>query len=272
MSIKKTCEKVKKGIDEGVYKMVRLLQRQKQGSKFVDNVIITCNKMGKEHALSRLKHIELELVNDLPPGRYIIQAYTGSTQSSMKKNFEVDKTAPIRILESKAGSENKSETVHDYTHHQEEPMTTEEYRKLIQENADLRADNRMLLFEIDSLKREINRLDSGSLNDSGNAFAPVIETLKEYAPGIIGLAEKYLDNKDREISLKERSINKVPLKKTSMPKKDPREEMVDYIDELLDSNPEKANEELDKLEESNLELYNYVVDELGLSEEETEEE
>lgn len=280
MSVKKICDRVRKGIDEGLYTRVRLCRPVKKGSKVEDEVLITFNRPGKDHCLQRLKNIQFELENGLIPGKYSIQATTGQTNTSLKKIFEVEVHAPIKIQSSYnvPSGQNKEENVHDYTRdNSTDSMTLEDYKKTLDVMAELKAENRFLKMENDMLTRENQKLSSmGPLDDNtGSSMGMLADTLKELAPAILGTVEKFMEQRDREITLKENSYSsgKVPFKKkASKPKKEATaDDVVDYIDNLFATDEDKANEELDKIEQENPDLYKYICQQLGLEEGQDEE-
>lgn len=275
MSIKKVCDKVRKGIEEGLYTKVRLCRLIKKGSKVDSEILITFNRPGKDHCLQRLKNIEFELNNGLEPGKYLIQATTGQTNTSLKKNFEVEVFAPIKIQSSyTVQSPSKGdENVQDYTKENSvDSMTLEDYRKTLEQMAELKAENRFLKMENDMLTRENQRLANiGPMDDAGNGNM-VLDTLREFAPSVMGAVEKFLEQRDRDLTLRENSQNKVPFRKPSSKKQEPTyDDMVNYIDSLFATDDDKANEELDKIEEKDPQLYQYICTKLGLETDESEE-
>jgi hypothetical protein len=273
MSIKKTIEKVKKGIDEEVYKMVRLIKKEKKGNKIEDNVLIPYSKMGKQHCIARLNHIKHELENDLPPGKYIIQVCMGSTKTAMKKNFEVEVYAPIKVLHSRT-QHSPSVEVDDKTEETTDNnmngfVSIEEYKKMLQEISNLKMQLHVLMTENEMLNREISRLDSGGRgigDGSGNTFAETaFKTLSDMAPGIMNVVDKFLEQRDRRLDLDERKLNKVKVNRSNVQQQQmTREELADYIDDLFDKDEARANMELDKIKQSDPDTYNWLWDELGL--------
>lgn len=132
----------------------------------------------------------------------------------------------------------------------------------------LTLENKYLTDEIAVLNAELAEAErEGALND-GEPKNNLLEFLKEAKPGLMSLADRFMDLEEKKLGLSEgkRKIKKIALVPGS-------EQHIKYMDSLSDKgNDNQLNIELDKLEKKNPELYAKLCEKYGFSEEEEEEE
>jgi hypothetical protein len=149
-----------------------------------------------------------------------------------------------------------------------------------------------LTVEVNTLKAEVQRLkdenavltaDLESLeNEEGlneGKPEPILEYLKETAPSIMALADRFFEHQDKKLSLEQQKIDKgifATPNKISRPKPQVKtfepgsDEHLNFIRLLYANKKEiELNKELDKLETANPEKYQLIGEELNLFEDET---
>jgi len=168
--------------------------------------------------------------------------------------------------------------------HAESVLSWDQALAMQKEISDLKSELAKFKYENNELAKKVEELESelDELEDEEGLKEPVqktgleqgIEFLKESAPMFDSVLTKYFDLKERELSLKEKghisNSNTHDEKKTKTEhrrvKIDPGSE--NHIAQIRhyhsQNNEDRLNEELDKLEEANPELYKQLCEELGL--------
>ena len=139
------------------------------------------------------------------------------------------------------------------------------------------AEIKRLKDEITVLEAELSELDREALSDPApGTESNVVSYLKETAPTLMALADRYFSQQDKKLEIeklkaektarpklvKKIVINKKPTYETGSP------EHIQFIENLADQGNEEAlNDELDKLQTYNPELYANTLNKLNLSEE-----
>lgn len=146
-----------------------------------------------------------------------------------------------------------------------------EVNRLTMEVTRLKDENAILEAELEEAEREEEGLSKGQ--PSGT-----LEYLKDQAPALMALADRFFDQRDKALALEEKRLitgnNGQPIKKRIIKKiafEIASPEHIKHIRHLFEQNKEEAlNLELDKLEQANPELYLQICTELNLLEDETD--
>lgn len=151
-----------------------------------------------------------------------------------------------------------------------------ENNRLTMLNKQLTDENAVLTAELEELERESDGLSDGKANGT-------LEYLKETAPSLMALADRFFEHQDKRLALDERKLNlgiqtpgsntqQTPSKKRVIKKiefEPGSEQHIKHIRFLFEQNKEDAlNIELDKIEILNPELYNELCTEFNLIEDE----
>lgn len=268
---KSVYENIKTGLQTGVYKNVRLVKKHEGGER---EVLIPYARIGKtEEALSRIEYIKLQCDRKLSPGTYVIECRTGNTRGSLQDEFEVIIKPPI-LLPVK-----EDNPIIDKTEEQETMQNIElqDYIKLLEENANLKADNKLLQMQLDMLKdfKDIVGKAQNTLNDPqpSSTSDKIINALSDNIPVIAGIFSEFMDQRKKHLELKERELNiKQGIKPmTSKPKKINPDDVVRELQHLYETDADAFEAALDELEEKNPNLYEYCCNALGIEEDEEDE-
>lgn len=272
-------DKLKKDLENGIYKMIRLVQIFPDGEP---RVIITYNKFTKTGELiNRFNYIRNKVDSgQLPPGDYELNLRVSPTNNTMVDILKFSIKPKSVVL--------NDNTIVDKTSEQEtEEMNNvdfDDYVNLIKENAELKATNTYLIQELEFYKRELkfyqdNRSNTpATLQDAPQekSMAEIItNTLGDTFASAVPILDKYFDLQTRRLDLEEKKITTNTPQK-SKPKKMAKsiEEIAELTaDELYDleeSDPDEFNRRLDDLEIKNPELYDMVCEILGIEIEEEE--
>jgi hypothetical protein len=256
-----------KGIEKGIYKSVALVKVNEKGERIF---LLTHSKNPKE----RFEHIKIQLEKKLGPGVYSIECNTGNYRSSFKDCFEVIIKEPVLIS---LNNQNKDSEIIDETQNQEtmNEINFEDYINLIKDKERLTAQNALLLTQL-----EIEQKKNGnvSLNDSsgGTIGEKVINSLSENIPMVLSIFDKWMAQRDKDLELRERALNDKTGNKMIQKKINgnhfSKENLISHLEDLYLNNPEEFEKSLDKIQQTDPDLYNYCLQSLGLEETEEEEE
>lgn len=270
MTARSAINKVREGIKSGVYKTVRLIKILSDGT--TEPLVPFSNVSKPEEAAARLSHIEMKIKQGLPAGTYQIQARAGHTKGSLTDSFEFTISDPLPVI-LKDG---------------EEPLTVEpmpnglidfdEYKELLRENAELKADKKLHLMEIEFWKgkAESSPTSLAEQPQEKTWMDHASKVLEDIGPSVMGLLSQHMELKERQISLQEKAasqktVKQLPSKK--MAKKTFSEVLeikVNRLTELEQTDPEAFEAELDKLEERDPRMFEAVCERMGLEEYEEE--
>lgn len=283
MIAKGTWNKIEGGLNSGIYKMVRLVRILSDGTQ---QVIVPYNKESEPaKAPEKLKFIKHK-IQDLPVGTYEVQARVSFVKGSFedKFRFTIDPHRPIPIGEGNNDDDQEPIATQQIMNGSE--IDLDDYIKVIKENAQLSARVDMLEVERDHWK---NLYRSGGSEKKTLSDAPpeksvaelAFATLSEALPGLIGLGDKFMSQRDKSLEIEEKRLSmgeappqqqngkKVAIKK---PQQHTMQSIADMYDKMLDEDPVRANLELDKIQEENPKLYEYLCEELDLDGDDEEEE
>lgn len=277
--IKRDWDRLKKELENGIYKMIRLVQILPDGEA---RVIITYNKFTKAGELiNRFNYIRNKVdTGQLTPGDYELHLRVSPTNNTMVDVLKFSIKPKSVVL---------SDTIVDKTSEQEtEEMNSvdfDDYVNLIKANADLKATNNYLIQELEFYKRELKFYQDNRSNTPATLQdAPQEKSTAEIITNTIGdafasavpIMEKYFDMQSRRLDLEEKKISENPKPKTLKKKmgksiEEIAEKTADELYELEQTNPEEFDRRLDVLEERNPELYEMVCEILGIEVDEEDE-
>lgn len=150
--------------------------------------------------------------------------------------------------------------------------------KYQQDISDLKTENARLQMELNQANLRIEELESEEeLSDEAPAQNNVLSFLKDALPNFMPLADKYFETENRKLDLKEMEL-RTKTNGQKAPKQVRRKEIIPASQEHLNliehyfkqDNEERLNQELDKLEQANPEIYRAVMERLGIGLEEEE--
>lgn len=281
MLSKSTYNTIKEGLKSGLYKSIRLVKIDPEG----DQYLIGFNRIksdGLPNTLGRLDHFKKLLDKSLDPGKYEIQA-SGNLIHGMIEKF------PVQVFEKKVATLENNNSVQEHLNvfeilEDDDFMDKDEYKKLMRDLSTLQGQVTTLTLERDWYKNlHIQNHKDQGLSDKTSWQQSLAEVAKEAIPGIVNFAQDYMAVRKQELSDKTNDREgKIKIKKSFKPAAndnpilsyytdaDP-ENVIDHYHDLLDSNNDLANEELDAMELHNPALYK-IVDEALFREEEEEEE
>lgn len=274
---KNVYDKIKAGIDNEVFKVIRLVKCTSSGQ----DVIIGFSSLGKDQAYERLKYIRHKLENDLEPGEYEIQCKNGFTKGALQESFRItiEPKPTVQIIHNDEDKKEQEPKIHSDM--ERDVITIEEYTKLIRELESYKAKCALLMTEIELRNQfgNVTQQQQKGLSDNGmNSFgSSLMETIKEVAPSALQMLEKRLEQRDRELTLQENAMNNNLVKVRKNPPSQGQQiqtadDVANYLYDLYGKDQHAFNVELDKIEASNPQLYSYVCEKLGITEEEEEEE
>jgi len=278
----KTYHDIRKAIEAGTYKLVRLVEVTEKGN----SIVIPYNGVGRSEtggqqqaALDRLEFIRMKCTKALKPGNYIVECRISNQNKNIVEHYEV-------LIEGVTVINN---TI-DKTNEQVTDMNIDYYEhiKLIQENAELKAQITQLQFENSWIKEhgvKVATLSDGSpvpaVKDGNQMLADVFS---ETLPALVNMGDRMFGIKERQLDIEEKKLSSGMIKKTSNKngmqkitrKKEPTfeeiaQEEASYMEQL---NPEEFDKEMDILQEEDPELYDRVCEilEIDFEEEEDQEE
>lgn len=280
MTKQKALDKARDGLKKGIYKTVRLVKIE-EGTTIP---IISWSKVSSEEALNRLEFIKYKIDGDLEAGVYEIQCKINFNKGGITEpyRFEIKerKTIPLSTLPKEQVEEVQTEEEPDM-----KQIDFDDYINTIRENAELKAQNDVLVRERDFYKKLSEEKAPLALNDSPEEKSigeRVIEGLAATAPSLLALADKFLEQRDRKLTLEEnqqrpklpyREMNKRIRRRVVQPMQDEsmdREKLLEHMTFLCDNDEERFNDEMDALELSDPDTYDYIYDQLGLEDSEEE--
>ena len=262
---KKEWDLVKNNIETEVYKIIRLCELR--NGKY--EVIIPFNKSNLIALKERYNYIYNTVHKKLPKGTYQLQCRLSPTNQAIQDNYEIiiNGTELTEIIQDKTSTQINENDMN---------ISFEEHITLIKENANLKAMNSLLETERDFYKTHYNNnLLAKPLGDpttvavksTGEIIAGV---LSDVAPALFGLSEKYMQLMEKKIDSEN---NNNTFSRPQIKKKMPQQKQVDNeaidkareLDYIESNNGEDAmNEELDRLESENVDLYIRVCKILGI--------
>jgi len=269
----KVYQKIKSGLDSGIFKTLRLVNFDKDENP---EILIPYSKLETKECYSRLEMIKFKVENgELPPGNYAIQCRSNWLKSGIVETFPLSiqerKMIPFKIP-------NKDETIEEPEVMISNQVDFEDYVDLIKENAKLKADlqfaNLQLKMQADFYK-DMLKQQPQALNDSAKEKTTgerIFESIEAIAPSLMGLAEKMLDQRDKQITLEEKKLDKVVVKKKGDMAKQKMDNLIKRLETLYEQDPERFDAEMDDLEQRNPEAYEYACKVLEIEDEDEEEE
>jgi hypothetical protein len=224
----------------------------------------------------QFKAFEKKLASELQPnGLYYILLATQLNASKYADKFAVakGKVNPEEINEQANSNRNNQTILHVKA---EEVLSYDQAFKYIQEIAELKNEVAILKLENQNLQTQLDEVELDEDEEKGNNNPNnIISYLKDTAPLLIGLADKYFEQQDKRLLLEEKKLNLQNIAKRNLKPviKIGSQEHLDLIEKLFNENKDDLmNIELDKLEAFDTTIYNNVVQALGLDSEEEEEE
>ena len=259
---------IKKGIEKDIYKSVALVRIDENGKR----VFLIPHS---HNPTERFEHIKISVDKSLSPGNYCIECKTGKNSNTLTDKFPFEIKEPVMI--SLTGKEEKENIIDslELDNKMNENISFEDYVQLIKDKERLIAQNALLLTQ---LEIEQNKNKNISLNDSGAGQTiqeKIIGSLSDNLPTVLNIFDRYMNQRDKDLQLREQAMNiksgKTTIKNNMIPKNINKDQMLNYLENLSIEDPEEFEKSLDDLKESDLDMYCYCLDKLGL-EEETEEE
>lgn len=263
-------ETIKKNIEDGVFKLIRLVKIIGGDQR---EIIVPFNNLKGEgnKALERFLFIKSEIDSGrLQSGTYQIECRLTATNQGITKVYKFE------IKEKNLPDVN----VQDHTNKQdieyEESMVDQDkYLKAVEEKYRLQAMVDVLTVERDFYKKLW--FENGSKVQHPLADAPqektladnITETVKETIPSLFNLAEQFFDMKRQERELKEKELNfsndKVKIKRnTNTMGKSIEQQAQELAQELEQLNDDELDIRLDEMEANKPELYELVCEILGI--------
>lgn len=264
-------EAIKTGLQNGVYKGVRLIRWHEGGDR---DVLIPFSKIGStEQAISRLEHIKLQLDRKLEPGTYLVECRSGNTQSSLIDTFEVIIKAPVMVpmKTTEPKTDQEQDEIIDKTEDQESmpQIEYEDWLQLVRDNEKLKAENSLLLTQLSMYEK--GQMGNAPLNDPApkTTTEKILSGLNDNLPTIIGVFNEFMDQRKKGLELKERELDLKEGKKRIMPSKKQvqkinPDDVVRDLQNLRMTDPDSFEDALDALEEKNPALFEYCCNALGI--------
>jgi hypothetical protein len=153
-----------------------------------------------------------------------------------------------------------------------ENISLEDYIDLVRDNERLRAENAVLQTQLELTKKFYE--DKGLADPGAVAGSKTAEIIKELAPSALGLLSEFMNQQSMKLDLEEKKLS---LKPTGTKIKRSNIETVDYLKNQLtkalqEEDQNKIDLVLDNIYEKYPNLYESILEEYNLSEEEEEEE
>lgn len=273
----KAIEQARNGLKKGIWKSVRLVKVDNEAT----TIIIPWSKVSTEEALNRLDYIKHKLDNDLDSGNYQIQCKMNFTKHGITESFCFEVKERKIVSLSTIPKDNEDSTTTTETTIMPNDIDFDEYIATIKENAELKAMNGVLERERDLYKHLYEDKTPVPLNDSPEQKTmteKILEGLAGTAPVLLALGEKWMEQRDRKLSLEEKKnttnkpmAQRIRKRLKPMEEGESKEQLCDRLSLLCDNDPDAFESELDLLEQSDPELYDYVYENLGLEDSEEEE-
>jgi hypothetical protein len=272
--------KIHENFTKGVFKLIRLVRVETDGKH---TVLVAYNRKTGKEALERFEYIKMKCEN-LPTGKYQVQCKSSANLNGLTDAYELNVKEKLMLHLNKDGN------IEDKTKEQTtmENISLHEYIELVQKCATLEANERVLTSEVKFYKGEMERLqvaltnkglaDGSENGGGGNGVWEVLgNTLKEVAPSLMNLSDRYINvlekrEENKSVQLSNGKVKKLPMKQKAKTIEEIAEEYADILEPLMESDPEKFNDELDLLEQEQPDVYEIVCELLGIEEEEEEEE
>jgi hypothetical protein len=283
MLSKRTYDKIRKGLEVKVWNVFRLVKKEGDEDKVIMNWGDVRGKV--EDKIKRLNYMREKIDRDLPEGNYEIQCRASNARLAVIESFPVEikgkSTETLPVKDNTEDKTNEQETMYQFD--------LDEYKKLVNENAQLKAINRVLEDERDMYKNIVmgkSSLKVAGLNDGPTPVEKstaevVMQGLSETLSPLAELAAKYMETQQQRIALEEKKIQLGMVKKSPTKKLNPNnmtvrkiatESLEDRIARLLEEDPIQADIELDELEANDPDEYDRICEVLGLFGEDEEEE
>jgi hypothetical protein len=263
-------QKIRIGIDSGIYKCVRLSMKKGKNSNDVD-VIVPFNLPNDPHGVEeRLKYIIHKLDQVVEPGHYEITCASSFGRNAAKDFFPVTvlKREKLKIIPQ--NDKDNSETILNAEAMSE--ISLDEYIAVIKENAELKAQNTALLNQISDLQDELTKqpLSDPSAMAQNSTGDRILTSFDNALPTIANLIGKHYEQKDRLIGLKEKQLSQgkvsVKNKNVILEQRKKWNELADHLDELFEQNQDAFNNEMDSIQQSDPKLYDFLCNKLGIEE------
>lgn len=277
---RKKYDAIRNGIDSGVYKCVRLIQI-KDGERIV---LLPFNSLSMPGELEkRMAHIRQMLEKELAPGTYLVECRNSHNKNGHVNKFEfVIEEPKILKLNPSTGAVERNQEGEPINAEIMESISLREFLDIMQENSDLKAENDFLKKQLEMALQNQTALSDPTPVKTG--WDRVFDVLGDNSATLLGLADKFMQQRDKRLELDERMLSSgVANKKNNhTPKviKRTQETMAEQLYKkklqelahLYDTDPDQADAIMDELEETNPELYQMLCADLGIDGEEEEEE
>lgn len=274
-----TLPQIKKLIREQGYKMAAL--RGPDGEK-----IVPFNKYNKraQDLDAQIKLFETRVLKTdiYPDGVYYVLLSHNIVSSKNPKEFPIVK-GKLSATELEASENKRMPLTPVIVEKEASVLGWDSAVAMNAEIANLRARVAQLEFELKEERLKNAELEADLESDDGleegEVQNPIMKTLSDMAPVLTAALDRHYAIEEKKLDLE-----KLKLESSRQPKQRPAtqpakkmvivgsQEHLDHIERLYNSDNEDAfNAEMDKLQAKNLDLYNAVMERLGLSDEEEEE-
>ena len=263
--------KIRTSIESGIYKMVRLVRIDEKG---VSDVIAPYNKKVGKEALERFDYIQMKC-STLPPGNYEVHCKIGANSNSICDKFKLTikdrRMITIPVVDANGVEDKTKEQI------TMEQIDLQDHIDLIKKCAQLEANEGVLKGEVEFYKKQMEMLQTQLTNKSlsdgeGESKSGLAKVLEDTAPAIVNSLDKFLDILDKRENNKSKQLSDNKVKKIGMAKKQSIEDIAndyaDLLEPLMESDPDKFNEQLDVLEQEQPDVYDIVCELLELEDEE----
>lgn len=275
MTKRQAYDKVKQGLEADIYRAIRLVKKCEDGKK---EILFSFNKnIDSKDAAKKFEYIKFQLDNNLPVGVYEIQCKNAHTVGALVDCFPVEVKEKKQLqIEHKSQLPEKDSTIETEPEVMES-IDFEDYVKLIKENAELRAQIKVIEMDRDFYKKLFEAkpatlADGSPIPVEKTAAERGFEALENLAPPLMNLGEKLLNMYERRMNLQEQQLNDTTKNTKRLNGKKPMndnhfEVQLIRMETLYNANPDKFEEEMDRIEDEEPELYEYLCTEMGIEEE-----
>lgn len=262
----KTYNTIRKQIQDGTYKLVRLIEKKESGNPVI-HLPFNSVSGGKDECLARLDLIRMRCNSHLPNGEYVVQCRISPQNTQVVDEYPVTVNKVYLInpnnVEDKTGEQMATEQI-----------TLTEYIELVHKNAELTSRISQLEYELKEAQKSTTALADAppAIKDGMTILG---EILSESMPSLVNLGDRYFAHKDKSLELEHKKLESGLIKKQmnhpkkKLPQKSFEQEIQEEVDYLNSIEDEGAfNAALDELQQEDPELYEEVVKELDLEDEE----
>jgi hypothetical protein len=260
---------LKGGIERGIYTCICLIRT----TGGVREIVIPNNRIGEGRTVERLNYIKYQCEKNLPTGTYQIECKTGIRKSSLteKFDFEIKPHATITVTTEKKPDGTVQEQIVDKTLDQEtmNQIDLDEYIKLVKECEHLRAQNAVLMTQMEMMKANPAQGLSDAQAPANGVLGAVMKTLDDNLPTALSILDKFMEQRDKANDLKERELDLAEsgvvtkkIKKVA-PVLD-RNKILYKMQQLQQSDPGAFEATLNDFELKDPATYEYLCDQMNL--------